>query len=61
MSTPGVGPIVALTYAAAIDDPGRVRSSKGRGAFSLTPARPTIAAASARSGAAVRTALYEAT
>ena len=28
MSTPGVGAIVALTYVAAIDDPGRFRSSK---------------------------------
>jgi transposase len=38
MSTPGVGSIVALTYAAAIDDPGRFRSSKAAGAhFGLTP------------------------
>ncbi len=27
MSTPGVGEIVALTYAAAIDDPARFKSS----------------------------------
>jgi transposase len=40
MSTPGVGQIVALTYAAAIDDPGRFRSSKRAGAhFGLTPKR----------------------
>jgi transposase len=40
MSTPGVGPIVALTYAAAIDDPGRFKSSKQTGAhFGLTPKR----------------------
>jgi transposase len=38
MSTPGVGPIVALTYASAIDDPGRFKSSKQAGAhFGLTP------------------------
>jgi transposase len=38
MSTPAVGPIVAVTYAAAIDDPGRFKSSKQTGAhFGLTP------------------------
>jgi transposase len=38
MSTPAVGPIVALTYAAAIDDPARFKSSKQAGAhFGLTP------------------------
>lgn len=38
MTTPGVGSIVALTYAAAVDDPGRFRSSKAAGAhFGLTP------------------------
>jgi transposase len=38
MTTPTVGPIVALTYAAAIDDPKRFRSSKATGAhFGLTP------------------------
>jgi transposase len=38
MSTPSVGPIVALTYAAAIDDPARFRLSKQAGAhFGLTP------------------------
>jgi transposase len=37
-STPGVGPIVSLTYAAAVDDPARFRSSKRAGAhFGLTP------------------------
>jgi transposase len=40
MSTPAVGPIVALTYASAIDDPGRFKSSKRVGAhFGLTPKR----------------------
>jgi transposase len=28
MTTPGVGVIVALTFVAAVDDPGRFRSSK---------------------------------
>ena len=38
MSTPGVGQIVALTYASAIDDPARFRSSKRAGPlFGLTP------------------------
>jgi transposase len=38
MTTPSVGPIVALTYAAAVDDPKRFRSSKATGAhFGLTP------------------------
>jgi len=38
MTTPAVGPIVALTYAAAIDDPTRFNSSKRTGAhFGLTP------------------------
>jgi transposase len=40
MTAPGVGPIVGLTYAAAIDDPGRFSSSKTVGAhFGLTPKR----------------------
>jgi transposase len=35
---PGVGPIVALTFASAIDDPARFKSSKSVGAhFGLTP------------------------
>src|SRR3974390_3384474 len=38
MTAPGVGPIVGLTYASAIDDPGRFRSSRAVGAhFGLTP------------------------
>jgi transposase len=38
MTTPGVGVLVALTYVAAIDDPGRFKSSKATGAhFGLTP------------------------
>src|SRR5437588_3898153 len=38
MSAPAVGPTVALTYACAIDDPARFKSSKQAGAhFGLTP------------------------
>ena len=38
MSAPGVGPLVALTYVSAIDDPKRFTSSKAVGAhFGLTP------------------------
>jgi transposase len=38
MTTPGVGTIVALTYASAIDDPARFKSSKQVGAhFGMTP------------------------
>src|ERR1700746_284504 len=38
MSTPGVGPLVALTYVSAIDDPKRFTSSKRVGGhFGLTP------------------------
>src|SRR6266566_3913195 len=40
MTTPGVGMIVALTYACAIDDPSRFKSSKTVGAhFGLTPTK----------------------
>ena len=40
MTAPGVGAIVGLTYAAAIDDPGRFSSSKKVGAhFGMTPKR----------------------
>lgn len=67
MSTPGVSPVVALTYAAAIDDPGRFASSKRVGAhFALTPKRYQSGETdysgkiSKIGDAAVRTALYEA-
>jgi transposase len=40
MSTPGVGAVVSLTVASAIDDPGRFKSSKSVGAhFGMTPKR----------------------
>ena len=43
MTTPAIGPIIALTYAAAIDDPARFKSSKQTGAhFGLTPKKVSI-------------------
>jgi len=67
MSTPAVGPIVALTYASAIDDPGRFRSSKRVGShFGLTPKKyqsgetDYTGRISKIGDATVRTALYEA-
>jgi transposase len=67
MTTPGVGVIVALTFVAAIDDPGRFRSSKAVGAhFGLTPKKyqsgetDVTGRISKVGDAGVRTALYEA-
>jgi len=67
MSTPGVGAIVAVTYASAIDDPGRFTSSKQVGAhFGMTPKRyqsgqTDITGRISKIGdRSVRTALYEA-
>ncbi len=67
MSTPAVGPIVALTYASAIDDPGRFKSSKQAGPhFGLTPKKyqsgqtDVTGRISKIGDASVRTALYEA-
>jgi len=67
MSTPAVGPIVALTYASAIDDPGRFKSSKRVGPhFGLTPKKyqsgqtDYTGRISKIGDASVRTALYEA-
>jgi len=40
MTVPGVGPLVALTYAAGVDDPARFSDSRTVGAhFGLTPRR----------------------
>jgi transposase len=40
MTTPGVGPVVALTYRATVDIPARFRNSKAVGAvFGLTPSK----------------------
>jgi len=67
MTTPGVGTIVALTYVAAIDDPGRFKSSKMVGAhFGLTPRKyqsgetDVTGRISKIGDAGVRTVLYEA-
>ncbi|MGH8115442.1 MAG: IS110 family transposase [Rhodanobacteraceae bacterium] len=67
MTTPAVGPIVALTYAGAIDDPARFRSSKRTGAhFGLTPKKyqsgqtDYTGRISKIGDAAVREALYQA-
>jgi transposase len=67
MSAPGVGTIVALTYVAAIDDPGRFKTSKAVGAhFGLTPTKyqsgetDSSGPISKIGDASVRTALYEA-
>jgi transposase len=67
MSTPGVGPIVALTYASAIDDPGRFTSSKRVGChFGMTPRRyqsgqtDVTGRISKIGDKGVRTALYQA-
>jgi transposase len=67
MTTPAVGPIVALTYAGAIDDPARFKSSKQTGAhFGLTPRKyqsgqtDVTGRISKIGDAAVREALYQA-
>jgi transposase len=67
MTTSGVGPIVSLTYAAAIDDPARFKSSKAAGAhFGMTPRRyqsgetDMTGRISKIGDKEVRTALYEA-
>jgi transposase len=67
MQVPGVGPLVALTYAAAVDDPSRFRNSRTVGAhFGLTPRRFQSGATDwsggiSRAGdAGVRRALYQA-
>jgi transposase len=67
MSIPCVGPIVALTYNSAIDDPARFKSSKRVGAhFGLTPKKyqsgetDYTGRISKIGDGAVRTALYEA-
>jgi transposase len=67
MTTPAVGPIVALTFACAIDDPDRFKSSKAAGPhFGLVPKKHQSGETD-RSGriskigdAAVREALYQA-
>jgi transposase len=67
MTTPGVGPLVALTFVAAIDETGRFRSSRMVGAhFGLTPRKyqsgetDYTGRISKIGDVSVRTALYEA-
>jgi len=67
MTTPSIGPVVALTYAAAIDDPQRFKSSKAAGPhFGLTPRKyksgeiDVSGRISKIGDASVRTALYQA-
>ena len=67
MTMPGVGPVIALTFKAAIDDPGRFRRSKDVGPWvGLTPGRDqsgerNIVGAITKAGdAGLRAALYQA-
>jgi transposase len=67
MTAPGVGPITALTFKAAIDDPRRFASSRDVGAhFGLTPRRRQSGASDPQGAISrygdgeVRAALYEA-
>jgi transposase len=67
MTTPAVGPVVSLTYASAIDDPKRFKSSKAVGPhFGLTPKKyqsgqTDVSGRITKVGdASVREALYQA-
>lgn len=67
MSIPGVGPLVAVTFKSAIDNPGRIVKSKSVGAlFGLVPKKyqsgeRDFSGSITRTGdESVRTALYEA-
>jgi transposase len=67
MTTPGVGPLVAITFKTAVDDPGRISKSKAVGAlFGLTPKKYQSGEIDVTGGISrvgdgmVRTALYEA-
>jgi transposase len=67
MSAPGVGPLVAITFKTAIDDPARIRKSKAIGALlGLTPRKyqsgeKDVTGSVSRVGDEMaRTALYEA-
>ena len=66
-SAPGVGPLVAITFKTAIDDPARIRKSKAIGALlGLTPRKyqsgeKDVTGSVSRVGDEMaRTALYEA-
>ncbi|WP_445216185.1 IS110 family transposase (plasmid) [Bradyrhizobium sp. Pa8] len=67
MTVPGVGPLVAITYKSAIDDPKRIAKSKAAGAlFGLTPKKYQSGEKDVTGGITlagdetVRTVLYEA-
>jgi transposase len=67
MTVPSVGPLVAITYKSAMDDPTRIAKSKAAGAlFGLTPKKyqsgeKDVTGGISRTGdEMVRTALYEA-
>jgi transposase len=67
MTVPSVGPLVAITYKSAMDDPNRITKSKAAGAlFGLTPKKyqsgeKDVTGGITRAGdEMVRTALYEA-
>src|SRR6476661_9010522 len=66
MTVPGVGPLVAVTFKSAVDDPSRIAKSKAVGAlFGLTPRKyqsggKDVTGGITRTGdEMVRTALYE--
>ena len=67
ITVPGVGPVVAVTFKSAVDDPSRIAKSKAVGAlFGLTPKKyqsgeKDVTGGITRTGdEMVRTALYEA-
>ena len=67
MTVPSVGPLVAITYKSAMDDPNRIMKSKAAGAlFGLTPRKYQSGEKDVTSGITragdemARTALYEA-
>ena len=67
MTVPGVGPVVAITFKSAVDDPTRIKKSKAAGAlFGLTPKKYQSGETDVTGGITrvgdemVRTALYEA-
>jgi transposase len=67
MTAPGVGPVVAITFKTAVDDPTRIVKSKAVGAlFGLTPKKYQSGETDVTGGItrvgdeSVRTALYEA-
>jgi transposase len=67
MTVPGVGPLVAITFTSAVDDPARFRRSRAVGAhFGLTPKKyrsgeTDVTGGISKAGDAMaRTALYEA-